>query len=101
MGVLALAFALDRWQPRAVRSDRDLLYLLPGGDATVFFARVDVLRSAGLMSLVAGSKPTEDADYRAFVRATDFDYAKDVDAVAGSSVADGLLLAVKIGRAHV
>jgi hypothetical protein len=76
-------YSLDRFQYRFVRSDEGLLALLPDGDSTLFFARVDLLRRAGMLQLIAGARST-DPEYEAFVRATRFDYAKDVDALAGS-----------------
>ncbi len=99
LGLIALAtlifvYALDRYQHRFVRSDHDLLRLLPDGDATVFYAQVDALRRTGLLSLVSDAK-TMDSEYGTFVRATGFDYWKDVDAIAGSAKHDGLFLALK------
>ena len=92
---LLFVYGLDRYQHRFVRTDRDLLHLLPGGDATFFYAHVDALRRAGLLNVVAGSKKAEDTEYQAFVRATGFDYTKDVDAIAGSAGQDDVLLAAK------
>jgi hypothetical protein len=88
-------YGLDRYQHRFVRSDRDLLHLLPGGDATFFYAQVDALRRAGLLNVVAGSKKAEDPEYQTFVRATGFDYSRDVDAIAGSARQEDVLLAAK------
>lgn len=94
-GTLIALYAVDRFQHRFVRSGPDLIRLLPGGDATVFYAQVDVLRRAGMLTLLADSKSAQDADYRSFIRATHFDYSKDVDALAGSAAGDRMLLAVK------
>ena len=76
---LICCFAIDRFQHRFVRSDRDLIGLLPGQEATVFYGQIDLLRRAGLLNLFAGSK---DAEYQSFVSATGFDYTKNVDAIA-------------------
>lgn len=92
---LLFLYGLDRYQHRFVRTDRDLLHLLPGGDATVFYAQMDALRRAGLVNVVAGSKKAEEPEYQGFVRATGFDYTKDVDAIAGSAREDDVLLAAK------
>jgi hypothetical protein len=86
---------MDRFQHRFVRSGQDLIGLLPGGDATVFYAQVDKLRRAGMLTLLADSKAPQDAEYRSFVHATHFDYSKDVNAIAGSATAERVLLAVK------
>lgn len=94
-GTLFALYAVDRFQHRFVHSGPDLIRLLPGGDATIFYAQLDVLRRAGMLTLLAGSKSAEDAEYRSFVRATQFDYSKDVDVIAGSVAGDRVLLAVK------
>jgi hypothetical protein len=94
-GVVALFAGIDRYQHRFVRSGQDLIRLLPGGDTTLFYAQADVLRRAGMLNLIAGSKTPQEPEYQAFVRATGFDYLKDVDAIAGSARTDGLFLAVR------
>ena len=76
-------YAIDRFQHRFVRSDEDLLSLIPDGDSTIFFARVNLLRRAGMLEMIAGGRST-DPEYQKFVQATQFDYAKDIDALAGS-----------------
>ncbi len=80
-------FGIDYYRHRFVRSDADMLSLLPQGDATLFFANVAALRHAGMLGVFAGSKPAEDKEYQDFVRQTQFDYTRDIDAVAGA--ADG------------
>ncbi|MBV8897206.1 MAG: hypothetical protein JO051_11890 [Acidobacteriaceae bacterium] len=94
-GTLIALYAVDRFQHRFVHTGADLIRLLPGGDATIFYAQVDALRHAGMLGLLADSKSAQDAEYRSFVRATQFDYSKDVDAVAGSVANDRVLLAIK------
>lgn len=91
--LLAL-YAIDRFQHRFVRSDEDLLALLPDGDSTISFARVDLLRRAGMLQLIADGRAT-DHEYQAFVRATRFDYTRDVDALAGSVSERGTLIVVR------
>lgn len=86
---------MNWYRHRFVRSDEDLLRLLPGGDASVFYARTGMLRSAGLLTLLGNSKTSQDTDYQEFVRATHFDYIKDLDAIAGSVENDGLFLVIK------
>ncbi len=94
IGIAALFAGIDRYRYRFVRSDPDLLKLLPAGDATVFYARVDLLRRAGMLNLVTDAK-SPDADYQAFVRATRFDYRKDVDVIAGSITDQAAFVVVK------
>lgn len=94
IGIAIIFFAVDRYRHRFVRSDEDLLKLLPGGDATVFYARLDILRKAGFLNLISEGR-TGDSDYQAFLRDTRFDYRRDIDAIAGSISERGALLAVK------
>jgi hypothetical protein len=49
-----------------------------------------------MLNLLAGSKPT-DAEYQRFIRETQFDYTKDLDAIAGSAQ-DGQVFFVLRGR---
>jgi hypothetical protein len=94
-GTLIFLYAIDRYQHRFVRSGPDLLRLLPGDDASVFYAQMQMLRSSGMLALLAGSKTRQEAEYRSFVRATHFDYSKDVDVIAGSVKDDGVRIAIK------
>ncbi len=83
--------AVRRYQYRLVRSDQDLLRLLPRRpDATVFFANVTALRRARYLGLLQDAKPNQEQQYTKFVRATGFDYTKDLNAVAGE-ITDGQL----------
>lgn len=91
---MLVLYAIDRFQHRFVRSDEDLLVLLPDGDSTIFFARVDLLRRAGMLRLITDGGAT-DPEYQAFVGATRFDYARDVDALAGSVNERGTFLAAR------
>jgi hypothetical protein len=86
---------VDRFQHRFVHSGQDLIHLLPGGDATIFYAQVDTLRRTGMLTLLAGTKAPQDADYRSFVHATHFEYSKDIDAIAGWATGDRILLAMQ------
>ncbi len=81
---VALIFGIYRYRHRFVRSDADMVALLPRTGATVFFADIAAVRRAGVLKLFAGSKATEEPEYREFVRETHFDYARDIQAIAGS-----------------
>lgn len=85
--IAALLWGIDFYRHRYVRSDQDLFRFLPQADATVFYVNVAAMRQAGVLQLFAASKPAEEPDYRDFVRETGFDYARDVNAIAGE--ADG------------
>jgi len=88
----AVLFAIYSYRHRLVRSDADMLALLPSGQATVFFIDVAVLRQAGVLTLLTGSKPVSDPEYREFVRQTHFDYTTTLDAIAGKVRREGVFL---------
>jgi hypothetical protein len=61
-----------------------LLSALPEDRATLLYLDAGALRKDGILDLVAGSRATEEPDYRKFVEQTGFDYRTDLDAVAAS-----------------
>lgn len=83
--IFALTRAVDYYRHRFVRSDADLFRFLPQRDATLFYVNVDALRRAGVLEMLAGTRPVQETAYRDFVRQTGFDYARDLEAVAGAS----------------
>jgi hypothetical protein len=91
----AIVFGIYRYRHRLVRSDTDMVALLPSGDATVFFANVAALRQAGVLSLLAGSKTIEEPEYREFVRQTHFDYTRDIQAIAGAADGKQILFIIR------
>ena len=78
-----------------MRSDEDLLGLLPRDDATIFFANLAVLRQHGYLRLLEGAKPRQENEYKQFVNETNFDYTKDLNAVAGAINDRQLLFALR------
>ena len=60
-----------------------LVQCLPQDRSLHAYMNVNLLRSAGILDLLAGSKAGEEADYKKFVEQTGFDYRTDLDAVAG------------------
>jgi hypothetical protein len=72
-----------------------MLQCLPQDRSVHLYLDVDALRSSGLLDLVAGSKASEEPDYRRFVDATGFDYRVDLDAVAAAFSAGNTYLAVR------
>jgi len=90
IGLLALAGAaifsvIDTERHRFVRSSVDLVKQLPPGDFTRFYADLRALRQAALLHLLTGVSPIQEKDYQEFVRQTQFDYTRDMDALAGAS----------------
>lgn len=88
-------FINHSYRHRFVRDNHDLLGLLPGGDITRFYADVGALRNAGLLQVLSGAKPAGDAEYKQFVRETEFDYTKDLEAVAGTTGGEQTFLTVR------
>ena len=68
------------WRTSRTFNDQQLLQSLPQARATHVFIDVDKLRRSGLLDLIAGSKSTEDADYKAFMDHTGLNYRTDIDA---------------------
>jgi hypothetical protein len=93
----AAYWGYERYRYRFVHANIDLLHLLPAADRTLFYADVDALRRAGYLKLFTTSKQAP--DYAAFVRATGFDYTRDLDALAASSNGTQVWLAAR-GRFH-
>jgi hypothetical protein len=91
----AVWFGYDRYQHRYVRNDADLIKLLPPGDLTTFYVNVAALRHGGLLHLFTGIKPAAEEDYAAFVASTRFDYARDMDALAGGFNNDGIFFLIR------
>ncbi len=59
-----------------------LVQCLPQDRSLHVYMNIGLLRSAGILELLAGSQGTEEADYKKFVEQTGFDYRTDLDAVA-------------------
>ncbi|MBV9155428.1 MAG: hypothetical protein JO097_04150 [Acidobacteriaceae bacterium] len=96
LGTALLLFGIYFYRHRFVRSDADMLALLPHNPgSTIFFVDVKTLRRTGVLGLLAGSKRAEESDYRDFVTQTRFDYTKSVDTIAGSADQAGFFLLVR------
>ena len=59
-----------------------LVQCLPSDRSLHVYMSVGLLRSAGILDLLAGSQGAEEPDYKKFVEQTGFDYRTDLDAVA-------------------
>jgi hypothetical protein len=77
----------------------DLVSYLPTANATVVYIDVDAIRRSGVLNMIAGSKAAEELEYRQFVDATQFDYRRDLDAVA-AAFKDGQVFFALRGRFH-
>jgi hypothetical protein len=79
----------------AAASPMGMLRRLPPENATTLFVDFDTLRRAGVLKLLAAAKSAEEPDYQAFVRATGFDYQRDLDLAAVSFSSDGEFFVIK------
>jgi hypothetical protein len=80
-----LGVALGIWGYRFYSRPYDavrLVQCLPQDRSLHAYLNVGLLRSAGILELLAGSQASEEADYKKFVEQTGFDYRTDLDAVA-------------------
>jgi len=91
-------FGFDRYQHRFVRTDADLVRLLPPGDLTTFYINIAALRQGGLLHLLTGISPASERDYTDFVSNTNFDYTRDMDALAGGVSSDSDIFFLIRGR---
>jgi hypothetical protein len=88
-------FGFDWYRHRFVRANADLVTLLPPGDLTTFYVDFSALRKGGLLHLFAGITPASEKDYRDFVASTHFDYARDLDALAGGFDSDQIFFLIR------
>ncbi|MDP9087468.1 MAG: hypothetical protein M3O26_01835 [Pseudomonadota bacterium] len=82
---------------RVAPSSDDLVVYLPTANASVLYIDVAAMRRSGILDMLAGSKATEEPDYRQFVAETNFDYRRDMDAVA-AAFKDGRIYFALRGR---
>jgi hypothetical protein len=72
-----------------------LLRRMPAENALVAYIDFSELRRGGILQLLDGSKAGEDAEYQSFVRQTQFDYKKDLDAAIVAFAPTGRFLLLK------
>ncbi len=85
--VVAGCGALASWyviRSRSLASPQALLACLPRTGAVTVYLDMAGLRRSGILDAIAGSKATEDLEYKKFVQATGFDYRNDLEAVAAA-----------------
>ncbi|MGA2577447.1 MAG: hypothetical protein ABSH24_15615 [Bryobacteraceae bacterium] len=94
--VCALAvWGVARYRYRSLRTTADWLQRLPSQDAVVFYIDFAALRKGGVLQMLAGSKVAEEPEYKVFVMKTEFDYARDLDAVLACFTPRAKYLVVK------
>jgi len=72
-----------------------LLRRMPAEDALVAYIDFSELRRGGILQLLDGAKAGEDPEYQSFVRQTQFDYKKDLDAAIVAFAPTGRFLLLK------
>lgn len=90
IGLLAIAVGL--W--KAYEPGFNDLAHLPTADAIVARIDVDILRRAGVLKLLASKPEAEEPEYVNFVRASGFDYQRDLNKVTASFGPTGTYLIV-------
>jgi hypothetical protein len=96
----AIAGGAGYWyRARGAAPPPNLVSYLPADNASVISIDVDAMRRSGILTLVAGSKAVEEADYQQFVNETKFDYRHDLDAIA-AAFKDGKVYFALRGRFH-
>jgi len=68
------------WYRARSLTTAELRRRMPAADALVAYIDFSALRGGGILQLLDGSKAGEDPEYQSFVRRTQFDYKKDLDA---------------------
>jgi hypothetical protein len=70
--------------PASAKDSSNLVHDLPSGASAIVYADVTQLRASAFAKHLAALAPTSDQDpqYSAFVRATGFDYSRDLDRAA-------------------
>ena len=74
-------WGVARLRYHSLRTTADWLQRLPTRDSVVFYIDFAALRQSGVLQKLAGSKVAEEPEYKVFVMKTEFDYARDLDAV--------------------
>jgi hypothetical protein len=74
-------WGVARFRYRGLATAGEWLERLPTRDAVVFYIDFAALRKGGVLQMLAGSKAAEEPEYKVFVMKTEFDYARDLDAV--------------------
>ncbi len=93
IAVALILIGIHSYRYRHVRHNSDLVKLLPaGGDLNLVYADLQALRQAQLLGLLANIKVATDSQYSAFLKETNFDYTRDLDAVAIGSDANRVFL---------
>ena len=91
----AAAFGLYERARITGASAPKMLQRLPAQTAIVLFLDFDTLRLGGILKLLSQNKTAEDPEYQAFIRATGFDYRRDLDRAAVSFGRDGAFFVIK------
>jgi hypothetical protein len=92
VAVGCLAFFLARRHQSVTNAE--MVRMMPHDGDAVLFADFTMLRQAGMVKLLSPAAK-EAPEYTQFVRQTDFDYSKDIDAIAGAIDGDQLVFLIR------
>jgi hypothetical protein len=88
-------WGVARFRYRGLTKTEEWLERLPTRDSVVFYIDFAALRKGGVLQMLAGSKAAEEPEYKVFVMKTEFDYARDLDAVLACFTPRGKYFVVK------
>ncbi len=74
-----IVFGLFYYRSKTKLTTAQIFRYVPSGSGLLVHVDVAALRSAGIVSLLSGTKVTADPEYRSFVEQTRFDYSTDLD----------------------
>ncbi len=83
------------WYRSAPLTPLSLLKRIPQTDAVIVYIDFAALRQSGLLHELDAPQITEDPEYEAFVRQTDFDYKQDLDTVLAAFAPTGKFLLLR------
>jgi len=92
LAAAALLLAGVVWLRSRPYTTARLLQRLPTGNALVVSVDLAALRRAGILQLLDGSEASQDPEYQAFVRKTNFRYQRDLDRVLAAFAPTGQFL---------
>jgi len=83
--VAAGVFGIYSYRHRLVKVNADMFRFLPDAGYTTFYADLEALRRSGTLRLLTGTKTVHEPEYKEFLRQTQFDYSKNLNAIAGAT----------------
>jgi hypothetical protein len=93
IGILSLCagslIVANWWRSQREAGLAELIRYLPSGSPSVLYLDLTALDRAGLLNKFAGSRATQDAEYRRFIEESGFDYQRDLKSALVAFQDDG------------